>query len=657
MNSSMSEISEITPRSIASVKFSIFSEREIRRLSVLEIRETLDISSSRLGTGDSTFCSICEDPKTCLGHLGHISLNEPMFHPLFIKYIIKILEKVCIRCSRILRKGDGSIANTSVQCACICGKTYISPRSYKISYGESSIKSKKRDRTIVGPYGLSSSSQVFWAKDVKKIFEKIPIDDAKILGYSSPENMIMTSIPVIPNCVRASIESFDFITKIYEGIVILRNHKLPIFDEYSRLLGLMDSNDHIHSESFKPLKQRLSGKEGLFRHYALGKRNDNCGRAVISPDPNLEIDEIGIPSIFSKNIIIKSRERYIRDGDSVILNRQPSLQRHSMMGFRIKITDLYVITINPSVCPAFNADFDGDEMNIFVPQNENSIKEVDLFRVQECVLSPQNDQPVIYPVLDCISGIYLICKRKISKLVFLDCLVSAEVCFSQLLEVDPSAKFQNFFEGNILISCLLPRDFNYKDQNVTIENGFLHPVKEFTSKIFKQIIKSLYLKNQEEAIKFIFSTQKVVNRWFLSKSFSIGYKDCIEENSEESDFHMDENNALHVCVNSGAKGSITNIAQISRHLGQQYIGASKPISPYVCEDKSERNGYCSSSFVKGLSRSEFFMHCQAGREGVISTSMNTPTTGYIQRRLGRFLEDIRLENGITRDAGKKIIRF
>jgi DNA-directed RNA polymerase beta' subunit len=120
---------------------------------------------------------------------------------------------------------------------------------------------------------------------------------------------------------------------------------------------------------------------------------------------------------------------------------------------------------------------------------------------------------------------------------------------------------------------------------------------------------------------------------------------------------LNRNSPLFVCVDGGAKGNLTNVIQISCLLGQQYIDGARPHSPYIEDDLFKRRGFCENSFVDGLSPTEYFFHCQAGREGVVSTSMNTPKTGYLQRRLGRFLEDVVINDDGTIREGRKIVSF
>ena len=207
-----------------------------------------------------------------------------------------------------------------------------------------------------------------------------------------------------------------------------------------------------HHRSGRPLKtlsQRLKGKEGRFRGSLSGKRVDFSSRTVISPDPSLDISEVGIPFEVAKKLTIPEKvsqwnieslkalvtkgpfehpganyvirpdgvkirldfasdkkaladsiapgfivERHLMDGDIVLFNRQPSLHRMSVMAHQVKVLPFRTFRLHPSVCPPYNADFDGDEMNLHVPQSEESRSEaLMLMRVQDQILSPRYGGP------------------------------------------------------------------------------------------------------------------------------------------------------------------------------------------------------------------------------------------------------------------------
>jgi DNA-directed RNA polymerase subunit A' len=225
---------------------------------------------------------------------------------------------------------------------------------------------------------------------------------------------------------------------------------------------------HRSGRPLKTLSQRLKGKDGRFRGSLSGKRVNFSSRTVISPDPNLSIGEVGVPIAIANEMSVPVRvtpfnieeirfmvltgpdrkllsepcganyairpdkrrvrlsdqntetvaemiepgwtvDRQLRNGDIVLFNRQPSLHRMSIMSHRIVLMDGKTFRLNPAVCPPYNADFDGDEMNLHVPQTEEARAEAYILAsVQENILSPRFGGPIIGGIHDHISGIFLL---------------------------------------------------------------------------------------------------------------------------------------------------------------------------------------------------------------------------------------------------------
>ena len=228
---------------------------------------------------------------------------------------------------------------------------------------------------------------------------------------------------------------------------------------------------HRSGRPLKTLSQRLKGKDGRFRGSLSGKRVNFSARTVISPDPNLSVGEVGVPLAIANEMSVPVRvtkqniediramirigphrptlrdpcganyvnrpdgrrirliagpegncdtvaemiepgwkiDRQLRDGDIVLFNRQPSLHRMSIMSHRIKVMNGRTFRLNPAVCPPYNADFDGDEMNLHVPQTEEARAEAELLvAVQENILSPRFGAPIIGGLHDHISGIFIL---------------------------------------------------------------------------------------------------------------------------------------------------------------------------------------------------------------------------------------------------------
>ena len=224
----------------------------------------------------------------------------------------------------------------------------------------------------------------------------------------------------------------------------------------------------LSSRPMRGFVQRLNGKQGRFRGNLSGKRVDFSGRTVISPDPNLEIGHVGIPIDVAKMLTYPERatafnieslrakiirgpeehpgavfvqqgsfkkqllrapqrekiaqalkvgdvvERHLSDGDLVLFNRQPSLHKLSIMAHRARVRPWKTFRFNECACAPFNADFDGDEMNIHFPQTEEAKAEAStLMDVKNNLVTPRNGQPVIAATQDFLTTAFLLTRRDV----------------------------------------------------------------------------------------------------------------------------------------------------------------------------------------------------------------------------------------------------
>jgi DNA-directed RNA polymerase subunit A' len=277
---------------------------------------------------------------------------------------------------------------------------------------------------------------------------------------------------------------------------------------------------HRSGRPLKTLSQRLKGKDGRFRGSLSGKRVNFSARTVISPDPNLSVIEVGIPLAVANEMSIpvqvtpynidelrqmvlngpsrsalgqpcganyvirpdKRRlrlaegnletvaeqlepywtvERQIRDGDIVLFNRQPSLHRMSIMAHRVKVMDGRTFRLNPAVCPPYNADFDGDEMNLHIPQTEEARAEAAiLVAVEENILSPRFGGPIIGGIHDHVSGIFLLTNRtrwfSKSEALYLTKNIDVE----NLPEAGMTRDGEPMWSNKQVFSMVLPRELN-----------------------------------------------------------------------------------------------------------------------------------------------------------------------------------------------------
>jgi DNA-directed RNA polymerase II subunit RPB1 len=363
--------------------------------------------------------------------------------------------------------------------------------------------------------------------------------------------------------------------------------------------------------SGRPIKsicQRLKAKEGRIRGNLMGKRVDFSARTVITPDPNINIDELGVPWSIALNLtypetvtpynmerlkelveygphpppgktgakyIIREDgqrldlrflkkssdrhlelgykvERHMNDGDFVLFNRQPSLHKMSIMGHRIRIMPYSTFRLNLSVTTPYNADFDGDEMNMHVPQSFETRAEVlELMMVPKCIVSPQANRPVIGIVQDTLLGCRKVTKRDtfIEKDVFMNILMWWED-FDGKIPIPTILKPRPLWTGKQIFSLIIPKQINLMRQafwHPDTETGDISPGDTVVRIEKGEVVAGTLCKKTlgtsegslihviweevgpDAARKFLGHTQWLVNYWLLQQGFSIGIGDTIAD--------------------------------------------------------------------------------------------------------------------------------
>ncbi|KAF2839315.1 DNA-directed RNA polymerase II subunit [Patellaria atrata CBS 101060] len=502
--------------------------------------------------------------------------------------------------------------------------------TYKPIKGDEEEENKQPEKRPIEP------------QDALNIFRTISIEDIGKMGlsyrYARPEWMILTVLPVPPPPVRPSISvdgtgqgmrgEDDLTYKL--GDIIRANANVRrceqegspqhVVNEFKQLLQYhvatyMDNDiagqPQAMQKSGRPLKtirSRLKGKEGRMRGNLMGKRVDFSARTVITGDPNLSLDEVGVPRSIARvltypetvtpyNIdklhqlvrngpnehpgakyVIRDSgqridlrhhkrigeitlqygwkvERHIVDGDFIIFNRQPSLHKESMMGHRVRVLPYSTFRLNLSVTSPYNADFDGDEMNLHVPQSEETRAEIkELCMVPLNIVSPQRNSPLMGIVQDSLCGIYKMSRR--------DVFMSKEQVMNILLWVpdwdgvipQPAiVKPRPRWTGKQIVSLILPSGLNIvregekpkedqkdtasgcpvNDDGLCIHGGELMYgllSKNSVGAKSNGVIHIVYNeKGWEAAVSFFNGAQRVVNYWLLHNGFSIGIGDTVPD--------------------------------------------------------------------------------------------------------------------------------
>ncbi len=566
----------ITKR-IGSIKFSCVSPDEIRRMSATKIitADTYDDEGYPIEMGlmdphmgviePGLRCKTCGcKVDECPGHFGHIDLAMPVIHVGFIKDIKMLLESTCCKCGRLMLSEEQIRARMdSMERMEEFGGDTVEFKNYSKETakdasgkgicpycGAEQIKIKLDKPTT---FREVNDNHKLTAKEVRERLERIPDDDLRALGIDPetcrPEWMVLTALAVPPVTVRPSItldsgdRSEDDLTHKLVDVLrinqrlrenrdagapqlivedlweLLQYHVTTYFDNQTS--GIPPAR-HRSGRPLKTLAQRLKGKEGRFRSNLSGKRVNFSARTVISPDPLLSINEVGVPVIAAReltvpvhvnahnidrmrefvargpgplpdnpyvpgvNYVIRSDGRRIRvteknaadvaegievdyvverqlvDGDIVLFNRQPSLHRMSIMGHRVRIMPGRTFRFNLCDCPPYNADFDGDEMNLHVLQSDEARAEARiLMLVQENILSPRYGGPIIGAIHDHITGAYFLTHNNPR----FGAAEASNIMF-KLGDIEMPEPFidektgEHYWTGKQLFSTVLPDDFN-----------------------------------------------------------------------------------------------------------------------------------------------------------------------------------------------------
>jgi len=656
---------EITTKKISGIIYSIASPDLIRKIATVKVivPELYDEDGSpvrgglmdpRMGVIEpGQVCEVCGKPAgKCPGHFGYIELARPVIHILYVSVIKDLLSAVCHNCGRVkltedeIQKIKPKIEKLRKQ------KRWTKLNKFIKKYVYSRARKRKKcphcgyenpEIEFNKPYYFfvveGENRRKIYPIEIRSILEKIPDDDLYLLGfhpvYSRPEWLILTVLPVPPVTVRPSIvlesgeRAEDDLTHKLVDIVrtnqrlrevittgapqvvveqlydLLQYHVSTYF--YNNVAGLPKAI-HRSGKPIKSIVERIVGKEGIIRYNLLGKRINNSGRAVISPDPKIKINEIGIPYEVAKVLTVPERiteyniewlkkfvlngpdnypganyvrtpegrrlaitrenketiasllkpgwivERHLIDGDIVIFGRYPSLHRMSWFGHYVRVLPGKTFRLHPSVCTPYNADFDGDEMNIYVPQGEEARAEAMLLlEVSNHMVTPRYGEFIVGGIQEVVTGIYLLTsdETKLPINLAVDLVYKAnagEEELNRLEEFIERAKSEgrDYLTGKEIFSIFLPRDLTLVYGNIKIINGEL---KEGI--ITSEMIKAekgrlfLYIYNHYGKDKALSVMEKVIllgiyYQYLHGITCGIGDYDISKEAKEEIDKMIEE---------------------------------------------------------------------------------------------------------------------
>jgi len=674
--------SAVRLRRVKKLQFGVINPAELREYSVTQ---ALTVNGRKIPAGINRYETTingqpvyggANDPrmgdlhkKSDPGYFGHIELARPVYHNGFLTYILKTLRCVCFHCSRIVMLEDEFKFRKA---------RMIVNRKRRLDAMHVLLRGKKKcdhcnghqpAYTKVGLHieleysdqmesipGSGDRKQYLPASKTMEIFRRMTDHDCKALGlditWARPEWFLISVLPVPPLHVRPSVNmgggagtSEDDLThqivNVIKSNVALKNaitngEPQIIVEQFEQSLqhnvcAAMNNEirgmPQVTQRSGRPLKtiqQRLKGKEGRIRGNLMGKRVDFSARTVITADPNLGIQQVGVPKSVAMNLTVPERvtpfnlsllselvsngpmmhpgakhiirtdgtrvdlrfvknksdlllsngwivERHLRDDDVVIFNRQPSLHKMSIMAHKAKVLDWSTFRLNLSCTSPYNADFDGDEMNLHVPQSLQARTEAELMMLSpRVVVSGQSNRPVMGIIQDSLLAVQKMTKR--------DIFLEKDLVYNILMwvvdwdgRIPPPAIYKpvELWTGKQIISLILPKinlkakanngppkgkdglpmsnTFNAYDHQVTIQEGELLEGtidKKSIGSGMGGIIHTCWLDiGHEDTSRFMNQVQQVTNYWVLQSSFSIGVTDTVADYETMQQIESTINNA------------------------------------------------------------------------------------------------------------------
>lgn len=455
---------------------------------------------------------------------------------------------------------------------------------------------------------------------IRAILDDMSPSVLESLGFKSgnhPKNMILQGVLVPPTIARPpKYESgnihYDQLSNRYSSIIrkvqFLINHPgKPTKDLYVMIKDLIYKSDDQKKTSgpeFQSIVERIQGKEALLRGLLMGKRNDQCGRTVAGPDPTLQFGQIRIPiaweSILTKNITVNDMnkeylqklfdngritrftpkdtgirrvynkktnyilkigdivKRFLQNGDRVVVNRQPTLHRQSMMKYTVVLGIQNTIGLHLSYTTPKNCDFDGDENNAWNPQDFEVEAEVEiLMNVIHNIPSDEQNRPIMGLVMNSITGSYLLTE---------DHVRIPEYLFKELTEmITNKDSLPTLYErlikygihprsGKAIYSALFPPDFTYKKGELVIMQGVVVKSrinKEHVGPTHRSIIQELEKTyGSIRTAQFFTDASWVVNKWLMEFGFTVGILDIlnpiVDENEREKYAALKKETSLEI---------------------------------------------------------------------------------------------------------------
>lgn len=783
-------------KQVRTLRFSLLSPEQVKKISAAKIvtPELYDIDGFpvdgglmdlRLGAVDpGVRCRTCGQRfKECLGHPGSIELARPVLHIKYTPLVELCLRSFCSKCGKLTlsdEKASGLAPSARAKKARDAKKC---PHCQELL---ERVRLEKPSTFMIGKRRLSPI-------EVRERLVLIRDEELKKIGINAktcrPEWAILSLLLVPSVTARPSItldtgeRSEDDLTHKLSDIIranqrlwenlnagapeviiedlwdLLQYHITTFFDNN---VTRIPPARHRSGQPLKTITERIKGKEGRIRHNLAGKRVNYSGRTVVSPDPFININEVGVPfeiariitvseSVTSTNIeaskeLIKRGdqypganyvirpdgkkkritdelkeelctelqpgykiERHIRDGDIVLFNRHPSLHKQSLMAHYVRVLPHRTFRLHPAVAMPYNADYDGDEMNIHSPQTEEARAEAQtLLNVNANIISAKNGINLVGTIADSVTGAYVLSKNTLSKadadhylfasgvdnVVKTKTIAGSDV-FAHILPKGSTLSIPKTITGSNTFGSedgelvkQVDKEYGREEAVATINRAFLLGalylarqgytlslqdlnVAPKTKEMTDAVVAQAEVKTQEIIQEYLKGTLTLLPGRSAEESRETAILQILNEVRTETgkivkaQFPVEGN--VNKMITPGAAGSMLNITQIACCVGQQSLWnkrmsfgyTDRTLSFYKRGDLSPAaRGFIKSSFFEGLKPTEFFFGAITGRDSLMDTALRTPKSGYLYRRLVSALQDLKVEyDGTVRDASENVVQF
>ncbi len=473
------------------------------------------------------------------------------------------------------------------------------------------------------------------------------------------DNLLINTVIVLPPDLRPTSKSsgetkqlMDKINRYYVQILtkkeIMKGTIIDVQRDKALYYTYFKQLQKDVSELYTRILEKMAKKEGLIRGNILGKRIDFSGRAVITPDPTLSLEECKLPYLMileifklpiAKRIIQLGKFKLLNEaidfvakcidnhlpvllkvceevtkGEYCILNRQPSLHKLGMLGFKIKITLDNVIKIHPLACPPFNADFDGDQMAVYIPITDEAKEEIiHKISIASNLSSPANESLTTTPSQDIILGIYYLTSPEFSDKTIMfknKNIPIGEAEFNMQLPKEYPIMRGLVTEKELLVILNDIKDNYPTDVTVqTLDNIKRVGFKFATLFGSTMSLKDCIIEGTSEIKKGIFSHKELRDQ-------IIAFSDprLIDELKTKFKYSY--------MIESGARGSWDQMKQLvlARGFIANFDGEILPLP-------------IKNSLIEGLTQEEFFYSTYGCRKGLLDVALNTGTSGYLSRKL------------------------